>query len=67
MKKDDKLPHAAVVMAKTALEKGHSVGEEVGVKAEVIGTQIFQLYANLLLDEALGQDCQGTDGNCPSR
>jgi hypothetical protein len=50
-KKDNNPPHTAVVAAKTALDKVCSVWEEAGAKAEVIGTQIFQLYASLLSNE----------------
>jgi hypothetical protein len=57
-KKDYDPPHAAFIAAKTALDKAWmSTWEEAGTKAEVNGTQIFQLCANLLSDES----CQPWD------
>jgi hypothetical protein len=56
-KKDNDPPHTAVVAAKTAIDKVRSAWDEAGAKAEVIGTQIFQLYVNLLSSKS----CQSWD------
>jgi len=55
-KKDNGPPHAAVLATGTALDRVPSTWEKAGAKA-IIRTQIFQLYANLLSNEA----CQPWD------
>jgi len=45
-------PPAAVVAAKATLDKARKERNEAQDRADVIGMQIFQLYGNLLTDEA---------------
>ena len=52
MAEGEKSPLAKVLAAKEALDVSQKARNEVQEQADVLGVQIFQLYGNLLTDEA---------------
>ena len=63
-KKKEENPHRVVEAGKMALNNAQKAWDDAEAMTDVIGAQIFQLYANLLFgwsSPVLGKDCEGTD------